>query len=151
MRLPDGSRIDIGIYLFFAPAVAFTLTSASAFTWALLPAWLEEPADTEVELAVAAVVLAVAAVALAVVAFAVEAVAPAVEVVVCAVARVAAAEALSALLTDGVLRLAAELTLVALERPRPSWAKEWLEIAKEAMMIEEVIARRFIIPDLIVR
>jgi len=72
-------------------------------------------------------------------------------VVALVVARVVAAEARSALLMDGVLTAAAELTLVALERPRPSWAEERLEIANEAMMIDVVIARRFIIPDLIVR
>jgi len=115
MRLPDGSRIDIGIYLFFAPAlaVAFTLTSASALTWVLLMA-------CEVEFVVATVV----AFAVEVVALAVAVVAFAVEAVVCAVARVAAEDALSALLTDGVLTVAAELNLAELARPRRTWAKE---------------------------
>jgi hypothetical protein len=108
MRLPDGSRIDIGIYLFFAPALAveFTLTSASALTFVLLM-------PCEVEFVVAAVVD-----------FAVEVVALAVEAVACAVARVAAEDALSALLTDGVLMVAAELNLAELPRPSRTWAKE---------------------------
>jgi hypothetical protein len=72
-------------------------------------------------------------------------------VVALAVARVAEAEARSALLIDGVLMAAAELSLVAPERPRPSWAEERLEITNAAMRIDVVIARRFIIPDLIVR
>jgi hypothetical protein len=135
--------------LFFAPAlaVAFTFTSASALTWVLLMA-------CAVEFVVAAVVafaVEVLALAVAVVAFAVAVAAFAVEAVACVVAWVVAwvvaEEALSALLTDGVPTAAAELNLAELPRPRRTWAKEWLEIAKEAMMME-VIAIRFIIPDL---
>jgi hypothetical protein len=55
----------------------------------------------------------------------------------------AAAEALRALLTPG-LTLAAEVRRVVLATPSRSCAKEWLDIAKEAMMIEQ-IAMRFII------
>jgi hypothetical protein len=127
MRPPDGSRIDIGIYLFFAPvlaeAEAFTFISASGAVAVVVFA---------VEVAVRVAVLVVARVAL-------------------VVARVAEAEARSALLIEGVLMAAAELSLVAPERPRPSWAEERLEITNAAMRIDVVIARRFIIPDLIVR
>jgi hypothetical protein len=127
MRPPDGSRIDIGIYLFFAPALAeaeaFTFISASGAAAVVVFA---------VEAAVRVAALAVALVAL-------------------VVARVAEAEARSALLIDGVLMAAAELSLVAPERPRPSWAEERLEITNAAMRIDVVIVRRFIIPDLIVR
>jgi hypothetical protein len=131
MRPPDGSRIDIGIYLLFAPALAeaeaFTFISASGAAAVVVFA-------VEAAVRVAALVVRVAALVVALV-----------------VARVAEAEARSALLIDGVLMAAAELSLVAPERPRPSWAEERLEITNAAMRIDVVIARRFIISDLIVR
>jgi hypothetical protein len=139
--------------LFFAPAlaVAFTFTSASALTWVLLMACAVEfvvAAVVAFAVEVLALAVAVVAFAVAVAAFAVEAVACVVACVVAwVVAWVVAEEALSALLTDGVPTAAAELNLAELPRPRRTWAKEWLEIAKEAMMME-VIAIRFIIPDL---
>jgi len=108
--------------LFFAPAlaVALTFTSASALTCVLLMACVFELAVVAVvAFAVEVVVLAVAVVDLAV-----EAVACAVEAVACAVAWVAAEDALSALLTDGVLTVAAELNLAELPRPRRTCAKE---------------------------
>ena len=74
----------------------------------------------DVEFAVEAVV----AFAVEVAAFAVEVVACTVEAVAFVVARVAAEEALSALLTDGVLTVAAELNLAELARPRRACAKE---------------------------
>lgn len=69
-------------------------------------------------------VVAVVAFAVEVVALAVAVVAFAVEAVACVVARVAAEDALSALLTDGVLTAAAELNLAELPMPRRTWAKE---------------------------
>ena len=67
-------------------------------------------------------VVAVVAFAVEVVVLAVAVVDLAVEAVACAVAWVAAEDALSALLTDGVLT--AELNLAELPRPRRTCAKE---------------------------
>ena len=65
-----------------------------------------------------------------------------------AVLVVVAAEALSALLTAGVLTLAAELNLALATAPRRICAKEWLVIPKEATTIVAMIIR-FIIPDFV--
>ena len=101
----------------------------------------------------AAVVFAVEAVA-AVVDFAAEAEAAAfalvADTVACPAEAVAAVVVLRALPTPAVLIWAAELKPAEPEAPSLICANDWLETARAAMMME-VIAKRFIIPDLLVR